>query len=153
MHSPFMSLVGRVVILCSCVLCFLESTKLCIYVQPRSCAQVWVVPWVGLFPLCVSLTPCSMGGKSSVPAERSQQPHWRENCTREVVWVCASQNWSPGDREHWWNWVLALPAGVAHIWEWLLLIQGSVERQWRPSLCTVSVFSKATALSFLSSSW
>lgn len=71
MHSPFVSLVGRVVILCSCVLCFLESTKLCIYVQPRSCAQVWVAPWVGLFPLCVSVTPCSMGGKSSVPAERS----------------------------------------------------------------------------------
>lgn len=51
-----MSVVGRVVILCRCVLCFLESTKLCIYVQPRSCAQVWVAPRVGLFPQCVCNT-------------------------------------------------------------------------------------------------
>lgn len=150
MHSPFMSVVGRVVILWV-VCCASWKAPSCAFMHsPEVVHRSGLLLEWGFSP-SVCLTPCSVGGKSSVPAERSQWPRWREDCTQEVV--CASQKWSPGDKEHWWNWVLALPVGVAQIWEWLLLIQGSVERQWLPSLCTVSVFNKITTLSFLSSSW
>lgn len=147
MHSPIVSVVRTVVILCRCVLSFLESTDLCVYVQPRSCAQVWAAPWVGIFPQCVSVTPCSLGGIAV-----SLQSGPRDLTGGRIAprrW-CECDSWN---RERWGNWVLPFPAGVAHIWEWLLLIQCSVERKWPPSLGTMSVFSKTTTLSFLCSSW
>lgn len=95
MHSPFVSVVGRVVILCCCVLC-------CASWKAPSCAFLCspeVVHSSGLllggdFPPVWVCNPCSVRGKSSATAERCQRPPCREDGTREVLWVCTSQNWS-----------------------------------------------------------
>lgn len=153
MHSPIVSVVGTVVILCSCVLSFLESTKLCICVQPRSYAQVWAALWVGIFPQCVSVTPCSLGGRAvSLQSGPRDLAGGRIAPWRRCECVIPETGNAEGSE-------CCLSLWVLHTFENGCCRSSAAGKESDPLpylvhwLGTVSVFSKTTTLSFLYSSW